>query len=441
MHPLSLLVRQFIHNTTQVKRVVIAYSGGVDSTVLLHAAADAQLDQPIVAIHVNHQLSAFAKQWQSHAEEACQRLGVPFISQTVEVDSQNGGLEQAARQARYSVFNAFLQDGDLLLTAHHQQDQAETFFLRLLRGAGVLGLAGMAPLRRHGQAWLGRPFLSLEKSELEAYAKAKKLTWVEDESNHSVQFDRNYLRLKVLPGLFKRWPSVFTQVRRSTELLAQAQGLLTLYAQEDLQLCDPQAERLGHSLLIKPCLNWPDARRNQVLRTWLSQLGYRPPPQNQWHELGLLLNAEQDRSPCLKWQDCEIRRFQQRLYCLPIGWQPSATESFIGELSSLGRVMLAQKHQLSFESSAVGLSAQKTYQIKFRQHCPDIARAHPHSRIHSQSFKKLLQEYRVEPWLRPWLPLVFSNGQLVAVGDLWIEHGHLFTGRHAMALRWQIGAE
>lgn len=437
---LTLTVRQFVLNVPHVTRVWVACSGGVDSTVLLHCVAKAGLDCPVAALHVNHQLSPHADVWQQRVQDLCDSLGVECFHERVQIDAHGSGIEQAARRSRYRAFEHYLQEGDLLLTAHHQQDQAETFVLRLMRGAGLRGLGAMAPLRTHGVARIGRPLLQHRKEDLLSYARGHQLQWAEDESNSRQVFDRNYVRAQVTPVLHRRWPRALQQIGRSTQLLQEAEALLADYAADDIAQCEPRVERVGQSVLLQPLREWPEARRNHVLRSWLVRLGYRMPEQKQFVELARLLAALEDKSPVLQWQDCEIRRFQQRLYCLPKDWQPAAGEANVEGQRMHGRqAYVSDRNRLLVNVAGQGLAPGRAYTAKLRCHCPEVNRAHPAARAHSQSLKKLLQEHLLEPWLRPWLPLVFAEGELVAVADLWVEKDHLHVGEQALALSWRIG--
>jgi tRNA(Ile)-lysidine synthetase, N-terminal domain/tRNA(Ile)-lysidine synthetase, C-terminal domain len=407
MTSLSQLVHQFVSDLPEVQRVVLAVSGGVDSMVLLHSAQVAQLPQPLLVLHVNHQLSPRAPQWQALVADTCARSGIECRALVVEVNVAGSGLEEAARQARYQTIENQLRPGDLVLMAHHRQDQLETFFLRLARGAGVRGLAGIAPLRAWGPARLGRPFLTLDRSTIEDYARSHGLVWVDDESNASDRFDRNFLRLNVLPALQQRWPDLPAQVSQATEHLRESDDLLREFAAMDLAQCQPRDERIGISLDMGPLLSWPRSRRNNLLRHWLTVLGYRLPARKRLDEVDALLMAGQDQNPLLNWGDCELRRYRQRIYCLPAHWQTSA------ELTG---------GTITWKSQSPGL-APGSYSVVTRAQAPDVVRAHPSERAHSQTLKKLLQEYALEPWLREYVPLILDNDRLVAVGDLWIEKG------------------
>ncbi len=435
MTNLAEVIQQFAGPAGRFQRVVIGFSGGLDSTALLCAAAHAQLPQTLLAVHVNHGLSPHADQWQAHCERLCQKLGVSLTCVRVQVEVQGQGLEQAARQARLRALEAQLLAGDLLLTAHHQQDQAETLLLRLARGAGLEGLAAIRPLRRMGPATLGRPFLTLDKALLRQYLQAQQISWVEDESNAEQRFDRNYLRHSVLPGLLSRWPGFIKSSARCAELLAESGDLLLRYAQADLASLERRPERLGESVLWRPLLAFDAPRRHHVLRCWLQSLGYRAPPRRRLQEAEALLRSAADREPQLHCGDCLLRRYQDRLYCLPAAVTLSAAGP--GELCWDMQQPLMLKHGFSLraEPASSGLRADRVYQVRFRE---GPLRAQPYGRPHSQTLKKLLQERALEPWLRPHVPLLFAGDQLVAVGDLWVEQAAWVEGGGpAVQLVWR----
>ncbi|HNG61034.1 MAG TPA: tRNA lysidine(34) synthetase TilS, partial [Cellvibrionaceae bacterium] len=244
----------------------VALSGGLDSMVLAHLAKT-YLPQ-VRLLHINHGLSPFADQWQQQVEHWAAEQNLPCHSQRVLVARQGESLEAAARKARYAVFEATLSPGEALLCGHHLNDQAETFFLRLLRGSGLAGLTGMAPARPIGAGVLLRPLLGLERGALLAYAQAQGLTWVEDESNSDERFERNWLRHSLLPQLTSRWPKAAAQVANTCLRLQEEQQLLQEYLASDLASCSPRPERLGHSLDLTCLQQGSSARRNSLLRLW-----------------------------------------------------------------------------------------------------------------------------------------------------------------------------
>lgn len=394
------------------RRLGIALSGGVDSVALLHVCKKlqlaSQLQVPLFAIHINHQISPHANAWQHHVEQLCKDLSIPLFVRRVSISLDGEGLEQAARRARYAVFNELLGEGDLLAFGHHQNDQAETLLLRLLRGAGVQGLGAMPAMRPLGKGALWRPFLAYNRAQIMVYAQQHNLQWVEDESNTNVHYSRNFVRAKVLPVLNEHWPQAISKLNQAAEHAAEAQQLLTEYAAADFAKTDCRHEKIGQSIDLTGItqLSWP--RQKQLIGYWLTQLQHLPLSAAQWLQLQGLVQAKSDASPLLQVSDFAFRRYAGRLYLLP------AFEAIKQDTQTFkGACFLSDGSQLT----VVGISCE--LEVRFR---PSALRAHPEGRAHSQTLKKLLQEYQVPPWLRPQVPLVYAMGQLVAVGDYWLEH-------------------
>ena len=225
------------------QRWVVAYSGGVDSHVLLHQLVALSVDSntpPVLAIHINHGLQVDAAQWQQHCESVCDNLSVDCTSIVVNVDG-NGGIEQSARDAHYRAFEQYLQAGDVLFQGHHLDDQAETVLMRLLNGSGPKGLGGIPAQRSLGSAILLRPLLNYSKEDILDYAQQQQLTWVEDTTNDDSRYDRNFLRNEIFPLLAQRWPSVKRNLNRSGLLSAELSGEVAALAQADLVACDYRA--------------------------------------------------------------------------------------------------------------------------------------------------------------------------------------------------------
>src|SRR6185312_971686 len=262
-------------------RLCVALSGGIDSTALLAALAEARpagrrggtRDVRLRALHVNHGLHPNATRWSAHCRKLARRLGVPLSVIPVSVPRERGAsLEEAARAARYRCFAQQLQRGEALLTAHTQDDQLETVLLQLLRGSGLPGLAAMPPVAPLGPGTLVRPLLARSRVELEAWAREHDLAWIEDDTNLDERFDRNYLRRRVLPAVRARWPGAGAAVARSARHAAEAQRLLTVLAQADLERA-----RDGAALSVKALRSLPPDRRRNLLRWWIAASG-RPAP-------------------------------------------------------------------------------------------------------------------------------------------------------------------
>lgn len=413
-------------------RLLVAYSGGCDSTCLLHALVALKPAQPILALHVNHGLSPQAQAWQGHCQAFAQSLGVAFIAEQVRVDPRGEGLEAAARQARYGAFARHLRADDVLLMAHHGDDQAETVLLRLFRGAGARGLAGMQWTRALANARLARPWLALGRAEIEHYARLFDLQYVEDESNAQVHFDRNFIRHRVMPLVAERWPEAAHSITRAATLLGHQESLLERQDAEALAGLNPRVERLGESIAFGPLQAWPSAQSARALRQWLARFGLNP-SLAQLEQIMNQLGARDDRQPGMQLGGFEIRRFRTRLYCFSRLVAPAETALDCDTADDA--TALPDGSVLVFKPTGGGLRP-GCYSIRFRQ---GAERGHPSTRGHSQTLKKLLQQYRLEPWLRDRIPLLYQGDKLAAVGDLWVEKSH-YVAEQGVTPSWRYPA-
>lgn len=408
----------------------IALSGGLDSCVLLHALVALQLPVQLRALHINHQISPNADTWQQHCADLCAQLQVPFIAVKVDVKNTGRGLEDAARAARYTVFEQHINVGDVLLTAHHADDQSETLLLRLMRGTGPRGLAAMARSRSLGQGTLNRPLLNFTRTELETYAQAQQLCWVNDESNSNDHYDRNYLRNQVMPLLRERWPAFASKWHQTAELCATNEVLIEELATQDLQLADFQPALVGTSISLAYMESLSEARRHNLLRLWLRGQGLATPEQQHLQQVEQqLIGGRQDAEAQVTWGDVSLRVYRQRIFALPLAALPSTSTQPLPVAIDIGCstvLTLSQEFQFGFEwaeLSPIPLLKQDlpNLHVRFRA---GGERCRPTGRAHSQTLKRLLQDYGVEPWLRDSLPLVYSDDTLVAVANLWICEGY-----------------
>jgi len=405
------------------KRYVVALSGGLDSMALLHSMKQLSLSQPIIAIHINHQLSPHANAWQQHCQQVCEKLRVPFFARRVNVVVNGSGLEDAARTARYGEFSEFLEPGDCLLSAHHQNDQAETFLLRLVRGSGPRGLSGMPLTRQLGEGYIFRPLLNFPRAALVDYAKHHKLHWVEDESNDNEDYDRNFIRKQILKPLGKRWPAILDNIMRSTRLSREAEELSRELAAIDLFACYSRDERWGYSLALPYLKGCSRVRQKNAVRFWLDEKEIPSPGQARLEAIiDTVIHAAEDSNPVVAWENVECRRFAGRLYLMNA--QGSFTPALEYELGISEYINISGVGEVSLSSDmGVGLRIQRDDKltVRFRQ---GSERCKPIGRQHSQTLKKLLQEYEVPPWVRDRTPLIHINDQLAAVGDFWINEGY-----------------
>jgi tRNA(Ile)-lysidine synthase len=416
------------------KRWVVAYSGGVDSHVLLHQLVALSVDSntpPVLAIHINHGLQVDAAQWQQHCESVCDNLSVDYTSIVVNVDG-NGGLEQSARDARYRAFEQYLQAGDVLFQGHHLDDQAETVLMRLLNGSGPKGLAGIPVQRIIGNAILARPLLKHTKEDILDYAQQQQLNWVEDTTNDDSRYDRNFLRNEILPLLAQRWPSVKRNLSRSGLLSAELSGEVSALAQADLVACDYRATE--SSLCIDGLLTLSLNRRLSVLRQLALSLQDLAPSLAVLEQVNKALSADSQAHPLIQYADVEFRITAGRLLIMPILKPVDSSSVYqwdgqsVLELDGLGCLE-------AVSSSDRGLRCFDQVVVKYRQ---GGERCKPAGRKHSQTLKKLLQEYGVKPWLRDRVPLVYIDDQLAAVGDYWVCDDFISPeGESGLALIWR----
>ena len=415
MQPLlDILSTGLVGGDAEPAGLCVAFSGGRDSSVLLHALHQLQLPVPLRAVYVDHGLLPDSAGWATHCETVCRAWQIPLTTSRVEVAStgKRGGLEAAARDARYAALRAGLGTGEFLLTAHHSEDQLETVLLRLMRGGGPAGVAGIRPFVPFAPGYLARPMLQATGRQIADYARQHGLHWIEDPSNRDEGRDRNYLRHSVLPALRERWPAAAETVTRTARLADEAARLLDELAQLDaVAVVDGDTLHLG-------ALRTLDARRQRNLVRWFLRAHQVSPPSAATLEegLGQLCDARVDRAPRLSWATGELRRYRERLYLLrchpdrePIPgscqWDGVAPLEF-GSLAG----------RLTLRPSADGVPdlGKQALTVRFRHGGERLLQHGQHV-----SLKSLYQAGGIVPWMRPHVPLVFSGDELLTVGGLW----------------------
>lgn len=420
-------------------KIYIGYSGGIDSQVLLHLCAiQAHLRSNIVAVYVNHGLQAVADDWAEHCRNQAQALGVEFRCLKVDAKAEVGeSPEAAARSARYQALQPLLKDGDLLLLAQHREDQMETVLLQLFRGAGLQGLAAMPVATRFGLGTMLRPLLNVAKADIQAYAQRHGLRWVEDPSNLSHDFDRNFLRNAIVPLLKQRWPSLDKTVARSARHCGEAWGLLDDWGKQRLSdLLNPS----NNSLLIDKLQGLNEAQINWLLRQWLQTFGLKPP------SLALLQTIKQqliaargDGNSQISMQGYVLRKYRQQLFCLPPNLlvKPTLPCDWPPEQSSLS---LANGYILTRIPSASGIDQKLWHNssISVKPRCGGEKLKLP-GRDGQHCLKKLYQERGIPPWERESRPLLYLDERLAAVPGLWIaEWACNRASNDGYSLTWQL---
>lgn len=417
--------------------VCVAFSGGLDSTVLLHALERlhraGQL-RGLRAVHVDHALQSASGDWGRHCEAFCARLGVPLTCLSAgSIDVSQGGLEAAAREARYRALRAQLREGEWLATAHHQDDQAETVLLRLLRGSGPAGLSAIAPLAEFGSGRLWRPLLDLPRAVLRECAVSAGLDWCEDPSNQDTAFERNYLRAEVMPLLRNRWPATAAALARSAALCRESLELL-----DELAAIDLAAAGRGGRLAVDALAQLSPARARNLLRFYLRRNRCQAPGAHALDEgLRQLLRARPDAEPRLVFPGGELRRYRGRIYLVP-DHAASLAESVIAwdgrtslDLARGGLLSLGPDGDGGLDAAILD----RRLTVRYRRGGERLRR--PGHR-HRQSLKKLLQAAGVPPWMRPRIPLLYAGDELLAVGDLWVSaEACAPAGTPGLRLRWR----
>jgi tRNA(Ile)-lysidine synthase len=390
------------------------------------------------AVHVHHGLQADADRWTDHCRSICEALAVPLT--VIRADARSGpgeSPEEVARKVRYQAIESLLSPGDSVLTAQHEDDQAETLMLQLLRGAGLSGLSAMPEIAEFGRGRIVRPLLDVSRNEICRYARHHRLSWIEDPSNGDPRFDRNFLRLEVIPLLKARWPAAARSLARSARHCANAQR----------QLVDLSSDLFASALLPDQSLSvgrlqqFREADQRLIVREWLRQLGYRMPTSRTLERIVReAIPAPSGRNPVIAWREGQIRRYRDRLMAMPpsetpeqvvretILWMDGTSLSLPGGLGSL--------HAVTVQGPGLDPAAWHSgiKEVRFRrggEKCRLPGREGQHC------LKNLYQERGIPAWQRPQIPLIYLNGQLAAVGDLWTCAPFTITGaKEAIVILW-----
>lgn len=396
---------------TPDNKLVVAYSGGLDSHVLLHLLSQIPNAQQLLrAIHVNHGLQINSLSWAQHCENTCTSMGIQFDVISLNLEIPKGqSLEEVARTERYKALHQSLKENETLLTAHHQNDQVETFLLNLFRGAGVDGLASMPISRMFGpkgsERQLLRPLLSNDRKSLESYAKLHKLNVVEDPSNLDQGYDRNYLRQKIIPQLLMRWTGVDKSITRAASIQSEAKEILNEVAEFEFKnICDFKKNTLSLSRLKK----LSKAKQKLVLRYWVASSGFSYPSEKKLrHLFSDVIEADIDMQPLLEWQGVQLRRFRDNLYISEPLLAHDSSMVIDWDLSSpltIDSLNLTIKPEVLPQGS-------NNVSVRFRQGGEKI-------RIPNRgnlSLKNIFQEEGIPPWMRERLPLLYIDDELFRI--------------------------
>lgn len=423
------------HLPESARKLYVAYSGGVDSHVLLHCLTQHRTRlPPIHAIHINHGISDQASDWADHCQSVCHQLNVPL--NIINVTLTDGeGLEDQARRARYAAFADNLDETDVLLTAQHQSDQAETFLLQAIRGGGPRGIAAMPLVAPIGKTSMIRPMLSIPQQKILDYAHAHQLQWVHDSSNDDIRFDRNFLRQQIMPVLRQRWPAIDQTLSRCASHTA---SMLHDYEHELEHLLSSIAISKG-VLSIKRLRGYDRDIQGALLQQYCRNLSLPAPSTQITHEILTQMQSDNDRQPCIRWQEVECRRYQDGLYFMPSlpevsnSWQYSLNAKnalYIPELGGELRLELVPGNGIPAELVESGLTVVPR---------PTGQSCRPAGDAHQRTLKSILQGLNIPVWERDRLPYILHQGTLLAIADkLLCEPKGSFTSERYYQPVWQL---
>ena len=398
-----------------IKTWWLAYSGGVDSQVLLHLLSQTKLD--VRAVYIDHGLQAVSGQWAEHCAQSCQQLNIPFQTIAVNACAKNGeSPEASARHARYQALATLVEEHHCLLTAQHQDDQAETFLLQLFRGAGAAGLAAMPFCDSFSKGLHMRPLLEFTQNDILTYAKQYDLNWVEDPSNQDDRYDRNYLRNRIMPLLKQRWPAIDKIISTVAKQQAENKQLLEYYAAEELKYIHADPD----SLPVDALLDFDEPHLRNILRYWIKQQNIPVPSRKILQQImQQMFTEKEDAKSKVSWSGFDMYRYKGELIVVPaIHHDDKQIFNWDGQqplmIASLSKQLTMKK------TTGRGLKADiigKDLTVCFRQGGEHIK---PAGRNGTHSLKKLFQEAAIPVWQRSRIPLVYLGDALIAVAGYWI---------------------
>ena len=435
----TAVIQTVLEQNKSVGRLFIAFSGGVDSHVLLHLCALLDKYKNIItAVYVHHGLQDEANEWENHCAQISEHLDIAFLRLDVNATPKIGqSPEETARIVRYQALKRLLEKDDVLLTGQHREDQMETVLLQLFRGAGLSGLSGMPLTMQFGKGFLVRPFLDVPRQMIKDYAEQNELDWVEDPSNQDISFDRNFLRHRVVPLLKERWPAIDKTVSRSSRHCAEANNFIVDAARNFFLYCFESSSR---TVSIKRLLVHDVFVQQLIIREWFRHSGLRMPSAGLLTRmLSEVVAAKQDSMPLLQGRGFMLRRFRDKLYLLFDSLPVDTNSCYRWQNHESTLELLNNGRLIKISTPEAGLSRvvleQGDVEVCYRQGGEKISLP---NRLGRHTLKDLFQEAAIPPWTREKVPLIYIDKKLATVGDKWVSSEfNQSQGGDNIKIRWQ----
>jgi tRNA(Ile)-lysidine synthase len=414
----------------------IAYSGGMDSSVLLHLfhTNEIKINQEVEVLYVNHGLQQEADDWGKFSKKQCQQYDLPFTQLQINDNCPKGeSIEAWARDKRYELIEEIMNENDVLFTGHHKDDQVETFFLQALRGAGPRGLASMPIIKEKNNTFHVRPLLSYSREDLTHYATEHNLKWQDDKSNVDNRYDRNYFRHNVAPIIEERWPAYRDTVSRLIEYQKEYKHLLNDVASDDIK----STLQVNKSLNLEMIKTLSVARQKNLVFVWLRQLSLQSPGSKNIEKIITdVINSSTDKSPCVNWANVEVRRYKNSLYAMSAMQEYDVDIEFKWQPENI--LNLFEETLFAKPEQGIGISKEKVKEaefiIRFRKGGEEIK---PDNFSHNKTVKQLFQERSVLPWFRDKIPLVYIDNELAAIPGFCVDKNFLAEkGEPSWDIQW-----
>ncbi|QJC36104.1 tRNA lysidine(34) synthetase TilS [Enterobacteriaceae endosymbiont of Donacia cincticornis] len=400
------------------KKILLAYSGGIDSTVLLYNLVKLREKYPLIirAIHINHNLHKKSDDWMKFCFLNCKKLNVLFIHKNIYIN-KNNNIEENARKKRYQIFKKIIKDNEILVTAHNLDEQCETFFLFLKRGSGPKGLSSMSTITMINNFKIFRPFLNISKNEIFNYAIKKKINWIEDPSNKDIKYDRNFLRNIILPKIINRWPFFQKNLARS----------IKNYDEQEKLLCDlmkPVLIKLiqkNNSLFISPLYSFKENKRNFIIRKWIEYNKYYYLPSRKllniiWNEI---ICCKNNNNPQIKIGEYSIRKYKNYLFC--IKYFPNLKNNILIWNDFKKSLILPNKlgkltilYHENNKKKITHIKKPENKEIVYIKFNNPTEKYYFNNSEYKKNINNIWKNLNIPKWEREQIPLLFYNEKLIA---------------------------